>query len=291
MRSRGASLIERLKAALQYPLPQHALSRLVWRVARAGQPRLKHWLIRVFIRRYGVDMSEAEQTAPDAYPSFNAFFTRALRAGARPIDAAANAVVSPVDGTVSQCGTLAGERLIQAKDRDFGLRELLGGDAVLAAPFQNGAFATLYLSPRDYHRVHMPLSGTLRHMLHVPGRLFSVNPATTRAVARLFARNERVAAIFETAAGPMAVVMVGALNVGSIETVWAGEITPPRGRYPRYWYYDEDRTVRLEKGAELGRFNLGSTVILLFGPDCLRWEPWLASGAPLRLGARIGSLR
>ncbi|HEX6549692.1 MAG TPA: archaetidylserine decarboxylase, partial [Gammaproteobacteria bacterium] len=270
----GASSADRLKAALQYPLPQHAISRAVHWLTRVRQPAFKNWITRRFIHRFGVDMSEAAQPDPDAYASFNAFFTRALRDGARPLANESDAVACPVDGTVSQAGVIAEGRIFQAKGQSFTATELLGNNAELAAQFNNGTFTTLYLSPRDYHRIHMPLAGTLRQMIHIPGRLFSVNPPTTRAVPRLFARNERVAAIFDTMAGPMAVIMVGALNVGSIETVWAGEVTPPRGRVIRNWHY-EDRKIALDKGAELGRFNMGSTVILLFAAGHARWDTTL----------------
>lgn len=287
--SNGASTADRLKAAAQYFLPQHAISRSVHWLTRIQQPGIKNWMVRGFIRRFAVDMTEAAQPDPTAYPSFNAFFTRALRADARPVSGATDAVACPVDGTVSQAGLIESGRIFQAKGRSFTAQELLGGDAELAMHFDGGAFTTLYLSPRDYHRIHMPLDGTLTRMMHVPGQLFSVNPPTTRAVPRLFARNERVAAIFESVAGPMAVIMVGALNVGSIETVWAGEVTPPRGRTLRNWNYSE-RKISLEKGAELGRFNMGSTVILLFAANRVRWAPELASDRSVRMGQRIGTI-
>jgi len=245
-------------------------------------------MIRAFIRRFGVDMSEAAEPDPNSYPTFNAFFTRALRAGARPLATEPKAIACPVDGGVSQCGNINDGRIIQAKRRGFNVIELLGGDPTLAAKFNGGMFTTLYLSPKDYHRVHMPFDGILRRMLHVPGRLFSVNPPTTRTVPRLFARNERVAMIFDTTIGAMAVVMVGALNVGSIETVWAGEITPPRGCVLRSWDYLDDK-MKFIKGAELGRFNMGSTVILLFSAGHVRWESSLVADSNVRMGQRIGT--
>ncbi|MGB9428495.1 MAG: archaetidylserine decarboxylase [Gammaproteobacteria bacterium] len=284
----GASFTDRLKTDWQYLVPQRLVSRLTYRLTRSQNPRLKSWLIRAFIRRFNVDMSEAAQPDPAAYVSFNAFFTRALRAGARPLAAESETIVCPVDGMVSQCGTISGGRIFQAKGQSFTTRELLGGDAPLAGQFENGVFATLYLSPRDYHRIHMPFAGTLKRMLHVPGRLFSVNPPATRAVPRLFARNERIVTVFETEAGLMSVIMVGALNVGSIETVWAGEITPPRGRVLRSWDYLDDR-VKLAKGAELGRFNMGSTVILLFPAGRVRWKTSLVADSVARMGQRIGT--
>ncbi len=284
----SASLGDRIKAWLQYPLPQHGLSRITHRLTRIESKGFKDWFIRGFIRRFGVDMSEAAEPDASAYRHFNAFFTRSLHTGARPIAAGADVLACPVDGAVSQIGAIESGRVFQAKGQSFTTQELLGGDAGSAAPFRDGAFATLYLSPRDYHRIHMPVSGNLRKMLHVPGRLFSVNPPTTRAVPRLFARNERVACLFDTDAGPMALVMVGAMNVASIETVWAGEITPPAGRTVRAWTYKEGE-IRLEKGAELGRFNMGSTVILLFAQDRIRWDADYSPGAPVRMGRKIAT--
>ena len=285
----GASLGDRLKAWLQYPLPQHLISRLTYRLTRTRHTGFKDWMIRRFIRRFGVDMGEAAQEDLKAYATFNAFFTRALKIGARPVDMTAEALVSPVDGSVSQMGAIEGERIFQAKGRDYTTLELLGRDAVAADRFEGGAFAALYLSPRDYHRIHMPIAGVLTRMLHVPGRLFSVNPPTTRAVPRLFARNERVVCLFETEAGPMALVMVGAMNVASIETVWAGEVTPPERSEVRAWDYSRGE-VQLEKGAELGRFNMGSTVILLFGRERIRWEVGYGPGGPVRMGRKIASI-
>ncbi|HET7673977.1 MAG TPA: archaetidylserine decarboxylase [Gammaproteobacteria bacterium] len=281
---------DRASVLPQHALPQHGLSRLVHHATRSQSPRFKNALIRWFIRRYRVDMSEAQTPDPLQYPSFNAFFTRALKPGARPLAGGAETCMSPVDGRVSQLGTIAGGRIFQAKDRDFSTLELFGGNARLAERFAGGAFATLYLAPRDYHRVHMPLAGTLESMIYIPGRLFSVNPATTRAVPRLFARNERVAMFFASPAGPMAIVMVGAMLVGSIETVWAGETTSPRGRSIREWRYGEggEPPVTLERGAELGRFNMGSTVIVLFAENAIRWEPALAADSRILMGQRLG---
>lgn len=284
---RGVLFADRLKSIWQYPLPQHAISRAVHWLTRLQQPAFKNWMIRGFIRRFQVDMSLAAEPEPTAYPSFNAFFTRSLRPDARPLPAEANAIICPVDGSVSQAGDIADGRIFQAKGQSFTTVELLGGDSALAAQFDAGKFATLYLSPRDYHRIHIPLAGTLSRMLHIPGRLFSVNPPTTRAVPRLFARNERVVTVFETAYGPMAVIMVGALNVGSIETVWAGEVTPPRGRAIRNWSYADQR-MQFNKGAEIGRFNMGSTVIVLFAADHTEWDRQLTADASVRMGQKIG---
>ncbi|MDE2274068.1 MAG: phosphatidylserine decarboxylase [Gammaproteobacteria bacterium] len=285
----GARLGDWLRSAWQYLLPQHAISRFTHWLTRLKHVGFKNWLIRAFIRRFDVDLGEAAVPDITGYPTFNAFFTRALRTGTRPVTAEPDAIACPVDGTLSQLGKITGERVIQAKGRTFSLTELLGGDAVVAGKFAAGAFMTLYLSPKDYHRVHMPVDGTLLRMLHVPGRLFSVSPATTRTVPGLFARNERVAMIFDTTAGLMAVVMVGALNVGSIETVWAGEITPPRGYVLRSWDYLDNR-LELAKGAELGRFNMGSTVIVLFAADRVHWQRELSPGSGVRMGQCIGTL-
>lgn len=284
---------DRIAALAQYPLPQHGLSRL-WRcITRREQRWLKNRLIRALVNRYGIDVSEAEHADPTRYASLNAFFTRALKAGVRPIDSDPDSCVSPVDGRGSQFGAIDEGRIFQAKGQDFDVRELLGGDTTLADRFAGGNFTTLYLAPRDYHRVHMPLDGTLERMIHIPGRLFSVNPATTRAVPRLFARNERVAMLFATPAGPMAVVMVGAMLVGSIETVWAGEITPPRGKRIREWGYGDGRepAVTLKRGDELGRFNMGSTVILLFARDAVEWTAGLGADSRVLVGQRIGKIR
>lgn len=274
---------------LQYLLPQHAISRLVHRVARAQKiPGLRPTM-RWFVRRYGVRMDEAAEPNLDAYPHFNSFFTRALRPGVRPLPDDPLQPCCPVDGYVSQVGKIRNGRLFQAKGQLFSLQELLGGSEERAAPFQDGDFATLYLSPGDYHRIHMPLAGQLQEMIHVPGRLFSVAPICVRDIPRLFARNERVACLFETDLGPMAVVLVGAINVGSIETVWAGEVTPPRGRQIVATRYAQTgaQAVSLERGAELGRFNLGSTVIILFGAGRVRWSKALREEAPVRLGQSL----
>ena len=283
----SASLGDRIKGWLQYPLPHHAISRLTHQLTRIRHRGLKDWAIQDFIRRFGVDMSEAAQPDPTAYPSFNAFFTRSLRPDARPIAAGPRELACPVDGAVSQIGAIEGGRVFQAKGQGFTTAELLGGDAA-ATRFDDGLFTTLYLSPRDYHRIHMPVDGTLTRMIHVPGRLFSVNPPTTRAVPRLFARNERVACLFDTPAGPMALVMVGALNVASIETVWAGEVTPPQR--PRVQTWDYAGEVQLAKGAEVGRFNMGSTVILLFAKDRIRWEDGYGPGTAVRMGRKLATL-
>lgn len=280
-------MLDYLKILAQYLLPQHLLSQLMYVLTRARLRVWKDWQIRWFIRRYGVDMRVAEQSDPLAYENFNSFFTRALKAGARPVAAGLNEIVCPVDGAVSQIGGISKGRIIQAKGRDYSLLELLGGSEERAAPFLQGQFATLYLSPKDYHRIHMPVTGRLREMVYVPGRLFSVNALSVRGIPRLFARNERVAAIFDTEIGAMAVVMVGAMFVGSIETVWAGTITPPyRSRLQRWDYLTQDTVI--ERGAELGRFNMGSTVIVLFESGDVTWDLSLAAEIAVEMGQGLG---
>jgi phosphatidylserine decarboxylase len=279
----------RLQAFPQYLLPQHAVSRMMHGFGRLRVRWWKNALIRWFIAHYQVDLDAAAQPQPSAYTDFNSFFTRALRPGLRPVTREADALASPVDGTVSQAGTIGGDTLLQAKGIHYSLNALLGGNHRRAAPFEDGSFVTLYLGPRDYHRVHMPIRGRLLEMLYVPGRLFSVNAATTRAVPGLFARNERVISLFETPAGPMALVLVGAIGVGGIETVWSGPVTPPHGRRMRDWsYVDAPRPLVLERGEEMGRFNLGSTVIAIFGAGRIRWSPELEPGRVVRVGESVG---
>lgn len=279
-------MTDRLFVWLQYLLPQHGLSRLIHRATRVRAPWFKDIAIRWFVRAFGVDMSQAAEPRPTAYPTFNAFFTRALTPQSRPLPASGDAVACPVDGTVSQAGLAADGRLLQAKDRDYGLDALLG-DSALARRFEGGSFATLYLAPYDYHRIHMPLDGALRRMIYLPGRLFSVNAATVRSVPRLFSRNERVVCEFDTAAGPMALVLVGALNVGSIETVWAGEVAPGRGRQPMDVEYGKGE-ITLDRGQEMGRFNMGSTVIMLFAAGRIDLDPALLPGSKVRMGQSMG---
>lgn len=279
-------MIERLLSSYQHALPQHTLSRLMGFLARSEWAPWKEPFIRWFIRHYDVDMTEALDPNPETYSSFNAFFTRALRPDARPLAADPGNLVCPVDGRVSQLGTIDSGQLLQAKGRCFALSELLGGESGRENAFQDGRFATLYLSPRDYHRVHMPVDGDLRSMRHIPGRLFSVSPLTTRGVDRLFARNERVVTFWDTAQGPMAMVLVGAIFVASIETVWAGTITPPRGHWVREWRYEPGQ-VALAKGAEMGRFQMGSTVIILFGPDTIAWDAAIGAGTRVQMGQAL----
>jgi phosphatidylserine decarboxylase len=280
---------DRLFVGMQYLLPQHLLSRMMHALARSRIRPLKNLVIRVFLRFYAINLAEAAQPDALAYESFNAFFTRALKPAARPIDAATGAVVSPVDGEVSQAGRIERDMLLQAKGLHYSIGELLGGDDELARQFDGGHFATLYLAPFDYHRIHMPLAGRLRCARHVKGDLFSVNAVTAATVPGLFARNERVACLFETAAGPMAVVLVGALFVGSISLAWTGELPTYRGQKPRDLPVG-DPPIALDKAAELGQFNMGSTVILLFGAGRTIPHPDLLPGASVRMGQRIATL-
>lgn len=278
-------LSDRLKSWPLYLLPHHWCSRLIFRLTRIKSP-LSTPAIKLFCRVFNVDMSEAADSNPAAYESFNAFFTRALAAGARVPETAPQALLSPVDGRVSEAGTIDAGTLFQAKGHHYSLLKLIGGRHQDAAPFQNGRFATLYLSPRDYHRIHMPLAGTLCAMHYIPGRLFSVAPHTVRVVPGLFARNERVVAIFDTEAGKMAMILVGAINVAAIETVWAGLITPPNGRSIIHRDYVHDGA-SLAQGEEMGRFNMGSTVILLT-QDNANWIDQLSAGTAVRMGQLIG---
>jgi phosphatidylserine decarboxylase len=277
----------RLFVWFQYVLPQHALSRLVLLATRVRTPWFKNWLVRGFLKLYPIDMTEAAQSDPLSFGSFNEFFTRALKPGARTIAADLTAIACPVDGTISEAGEIDGERLLQAKGRSFSLMELLAAQP-WARSFEGGSFATIYLAPFNYHRVHMPLRGDLEETVYVPGRLFSVNAISASYVPRLFARNERVLTLFDTAFGQVALVMVGALNVGSIATAWAGDITPAARRVMTRL---PGRDVSLEKGAELGRFNMGSTVILLFQQGRARWLDDVRAGAIVRLGQSLGSLQ
>ncbi len=278
---------QRLFIFMQYILPHHTLSRLIGYLAECEKPWFKNRLITWFIKRYQVDMSEAQLEDPNAYRHFNDFFTRSLKEGIRPLDSGENSVLSPADGAISQQGDIEHGRIFQAKGHSFSLLELLGGDTERAAPFMGGNFSTIYLSPKDYHRVHMPLTGILREMVYIPGRLFSVNQTTAENVPELFARNERVACIFDTEHGPMAVVLVGAMVVASIETVWAGLITPPLRNLRSYDYSKAARQpITLEKGAEMGLFKLGSTAVVLFGPDHVKWDSELQAGSAVKVGQR-----
>jgi phosphatidylserine decarboxylase len=290
VRVSGRSLGERAFIGLQYLLPQHLLSRLVGWIAESRIGVVRALLIRGFLRHYPVDLAEAARPDPGAYASFNDFFTRRLKPGARPLDADPRAALCPADGVLSQSGPIAGDALLQAKGIDYSVASLLGGDAALAAEFAGGAFATIYLAPHNYHRVHTPLAGTLRLARFAPGDLFSVNAATAASVPGLFTRNERVVCVFDTAAGPMAVVLVGALFVGSMSLAWADRIRPGGGRRVRELPVREP-IVALDRGAELGWFNMGSTVVLLFGPRGPALVEGLEPGRMLRVGERLALAR
>nr|WP_238346253.1 archaetidylserine decarboxylase [Luteimonas saliphila] len=271
--------------ALTYALPHRLLSSLARSLAYSDSPRTRQWLIDTVTRRFGVDLSEAAESDPRAYATFNAFFTRALKPGVRVPDPDPRALLMPADGRVSQCGPIEQGRIFQAKGRSFTAAELLGNDAA-AAPYANGLFATVYLSPKDYHRVHMPWTGRLRETVHVPGRLFSVGPAAVARVPRLFARNERLVCHFDTDFGPMAVVMVGALLVSGVETVWSGEEIPAYGDRitTKNWTSEE---IVLERFEEMARFNYGSTVVVLLPPGVAALEPSLGPEQPVRLGQAL----
>ncbi|WP_294329233.1 archaetidylserine decarboxylase [uncultured Sphingomonas sp.] len=277
---------DRLAVLLQHALPKRLLTSLAGRAAGARGGGATRAAIRRFVAHYGVDMGEAADPEIASYASFNDFFTRALKPGARPIADAA--FVSPVDGAISQLGAIDDDQIVQAKGHRYTTTALLGGDATLAAAFRHGSFANLYLSPRDYHRLHMPCTGRLTRMIHIPGSLFSVNPVTARGVPGLFARNERVVCLFESAEhGPFAMVLVGATIVGSIATVWHGVVNARRTGRPSEWTYD-DQAIVLEQGAEMGRFLLGSTVVMLFRQGAITFEQRWAPERPVRLGERMG---
>ena len=278
------TLLDRISTNALRILPQHLLAAGMYRLMRAETPWLKRLLIAKIGQRYGVDMTEAADPNPENYANFNAFFTRALRDDARPV--AADSVVSPADGKLSQIGMIDGDQLLQAKGHTFDLLALLAGDKTHAARFRDGLYATVYLSPRDYHRVHLPLAGTLESMTFVPGDLFSVSEATMQLVPGLFARNERVICHFSTAAGPMAVILVGAIFVGSIETIWHGEVKGVGGDITRWVYRDADRRV-FSAGDEIGRFNMGSTVIVLLPKETATWLPDLEPSSAVRMGEAL----
>jgi phosphatidylserine decarboxylase len=283
------NLKKSLFVALQYCLPHHLISRIVGYVAQCEIKLIKKQFIHRFAKNYQVNMSEAEQPNLDANANFNAFFTRALTSGARPIDHQTDSIISPADGVISQVGNIVSGNIIQAKGRQYSALSLLGGNSNDSEPFMDGEFATIYLAPKDYHRLHMPISGTLTKMIHIPGRLFSVNPTTAESVPNLFARNERVVALFDTANGPMALVLVGAMIVASIETVWHGIVTPPTATAVQRWDYTE-KGISLEKGAEMGRFRLGSTIIVLFPKNTVRWDNSAQANKSIRMGALIANL-
>jgi phosphatidylserine decarboxylase len=283
-------VLDWLKVNLQYVTPKHLLSRAVGLLAAAEMGSVTTFFIKAFIKQYNVDMTEALYEDPAHYRSFNAFFTRPLKPEARTINNDENVLIHAVDGTVSQFGDINSDSIFQAKGHDFSLTTLLGGKPEIAAPYKNGKFATIYLAPRDYHRIHMPVEGTLTDMIYVPGELFSVNPLTAQNIPGLFARNERVVALFDTPVGKMAMVLVGATIVASIETVWAGTVTPPAGKNVQHWSYEKDSeaAVKLAKGDELGRFKLGSTIVVCFEKDMINFDD-LAPGMVTRLGEPMAS--
>lgn len=278
-----------LKSLPFYFFPHHALSWLIFHLARIEWAPVKRLSLKVYLSLHQVNMSEAEQEDPFAYKNLNAFFTRALKKDARPMAEGDDLFLCPVDGAVSQARAIEDGRVFQAKGHDYSLLELVGGIEELAAPFQNGKFATLYLSPRDYHRIHMPITGRLTDMVYVPGRLFSVAPHTVNTVPRLFARNERLVCAFDTQAGPMIMILVGAVNVSAIDTVWAGTVTPPSKRKIIHTRYKEGE-VQLEKGIEMGRFNLGSTVIMLLGEN-VELDELIEHGNSVRLGQALARFK
>lgn len=281
-------MIDWLKIRIQYLLPKHLLSRLVGKLASAEAGALTQFLIKTFIKAFDINMQEARDESPAAYKTFNEFFTRPLKDGIRPIVEGDNILCHPVDGTVSQFGDIIGDKVFQAKGHDFSLTTLLGGKPEIAECFKGGKFATIYLAPSDYHRIHMPISGKLTDTLHVPGELFSVNPLTAQNVPGLFARNERVVTLFDTSVGKVALVLVGATIVASIETVWSGNITPPAGKYVQHWQHNKE-DLQIEKGAEMGRFKLGSTVVLCFEANKIEFED-LSAGDVTRLGQALASV-
>nr|WP_255610805.1 archaetidylserine decarboxylase [Lysobacter sp. ESA13C] len=271
---------------MTYALPHRALSSIARSLAYSSNPRVKQWLIDTVTRKFGVNLGEAAEPDAQAYPTFNAFFTRALKPGARVPEADPRSLLMPADGRISQCGPIRAGEIFQAKGQSFTATELLGGDEAAAAPFRDGVFATVYLSPKDYHRVHMPWAGTLRETVHVPGRLFSVGPDAVRNVPRLFARNERLVCHFDTDFGPMAMVMVGALLVSGVETVWSGVEIPRYGDRVQHKDY-RGKGIALERFAEMARFNYGSTVIVLLPPGVANLADGLGAETAVRLGEAL----
>lgn len=281
---------ERAKAYIQYLIPQHLLSRMAYRISRCRTPWLKNILIKQFIMIFKVDMALAKEPDPNNYSSFNQFFTRELSATGTIVTNDRN-ILSPVDGRVSQAGNIEDDVLIQAKGKLYTLKQLLTVNE-LADTFKDGAYINLYLAPKDYHRIHMPLAGELRRMIYVPGKLFAVNPYTVKVINGVFTKNERVINIFKTSIGTMAIVMVGALNVGGMETVWAGQVAPDKNRAINdIKYSDNNKKINLRQGREMGRFNMGSTVILLFSGDTIRWSPKITAGETVTVGGNIASLK
>lgn len=272
----------------QYILPHHPLSRMMGVLTHSKNKTWKNFFIKQIIRHYHVNMVESLEQNINNFACFNDFFTRKLKPGIRPVTNQSGAIACPADGAISQCSEITTGNIFQAKGKSYSVIDLLGGDANQASVFENGNFATIYLSPKDYHRLHMPVAGTLKQMIHIPGRLFSVNGATANSVPQLFARNERVVAIFDTEIGTMALVLVGAIFVASIETVWHGEVTPPTSSTIRIWNYSNNAPV-LSRGAEMGRFNMGSTIIVLFSKGKMSWSDGLKANKTVKLGQQIGT--
>ncbi|MCP1064647.1 archaetidylserine decarboxylase [Serratia symbiotica] len=286
-------MLDNIKIKLQYWLPKQALTRLADWGASKQAGWLTQLIVKTFTHYYRVDMQIAQNPDPASYVTFNDFFVRPLREGARPIIGDTNWLALPADGTISQLGPIRDDLIFQAKGHHYSLEALLASNSMLVKPFRNGLFATTYLAPRDYHRVHMPCAGVLREMIYVPGDLFSVNPLTAAHVPNLFARNERVICVFDTAIGPMVQILVGATIVGSIETAWAGTVTPPREGIIKRWAYPatgEEGAIALEKGAEMGRFKLGSTVINLFTAGSVQFAPQLNNGSVTRMGEAFAEI-
>ncbi len=281
------SFKETLTTLPQYILPHHFLSRLMSKFTHSEIKPWKNLMINQIIKFYGVNMSEAKEQDINNFTSFNHFFTRELKSDVRPFTNDEDAIACPADGAVSQAGLIEQGKIFQAKGKSFSAIDLLGGDEARAKPFENGNFTTIYLSPKNYHRLHMPVTGTLTEMIHIPGKLFSVNNATANSVNGLFARNERVACLFDTEFGPMALILVGAIFVSSIETTWHGVVTPPTISTVQNWKYTENETV-IAKGKEMGRFNMGSTIIVLFAKDNVNWNADLIAGETVQLGEKIG---
>lgn len=287
MKNADATLFDYIKSAIVYALPHHAVSRLIYKATRI-KSRYVPAAIRKFSQIFGVNLDEAVNPDSNSYATFNDFFTRPIKAELRPIASGDNILCSPVDGAISQIQAINNDRIFQAKGHAYSATELLGGDRELASPFLNGKFTTIYLSPKDYHRIHMPMDATLEKQIYIPGRLYSVAPFTVKTLNGIFARNERVVALFNTSFGKMAMVLVGAINVAAIETVWDGLITPPAGKKISTKDYPH-QDISLPKGAEMGRFNMGSTVILLFENNALNWNDKFAEGTAIKMGEELGS--
>lgn len=280
-------ILDYLACGATFILPQHVISRIVYWLTRIETPVVKNTIIKLYTAAFRLNMSEAVETDPLAYPSMNALFTRALKPRVRPLPEDKTLLVSPADGVVSEFGSISNTLLLQAKGYRYSHDQLLGGYAELNRPFNDGLFATIYLSPKDYHRVHMPFTGRLTDMIYIPGRLHSVSLMTTRTIPEIFTKNERLVCLFDTDAGRLAVVLVGAINVAAIETVWAGLVTPPPGKSITLTHYDEP--ILLERGAELGRFNMGSTVVLLMEKGRFNWQTGLEPYSDIRMGEAMAA--